>query len=126
MDHDKIAALEAAWPLPARMAWRDRFDPAHHPDAAMALRRIVEALGIPSHCYRSRCRRAKRCLTAKGDCGFVHAGWIEVEIVPKLAKALGQVSEDAGASFSPAARGNDRLRKRKRPPLRPERGAFRV
>ena len=126
MDHETIAAYEAAWPLDVRMAWRDRFDPARHPDAAAALRKIVEALGIPDHCHRARCRRARRCLTPKVDCGFVHAGWIEVEIVPKLATALGQVSADAGASVSRAARGNDRLRKRKRPPLRPERGAFRV
>ncbi len=88
MDHDEIAALEALWPIAARLQWRDRFDPVRHPDAAMALRKIVEALGIPDHCHRSRCRRARRCLTPKIDCGFIHAPWIEVELVPKLARAL--------------------------------------
>lgn len=101
MDHDAIAAYEAAYPIHVRMAWRDRFDPARHPEAAMAFRRTVEVLGIPAHCHRSRCRRAKRCLTPKVDCGFVHAAWIEVEIVPKLLAALRKQDRD-GRPFSRA------------------------
>lgn len=88
MDHERIAALEAAWPVEARMAWRDRFDPVRHPDAAAALRALVEALGIPEACHRSRCRRARRCLTPKVDCGFIHAPWIEVAVIPKLVAAM--------------------------------------
>ena len=69
--------FEDEWPMAARRAALATFDITGDDESPRAMRKLVEALGMPDVCERSRCRHARRCLTPKVDCAFLHAPWLE-------------------------------------------------
>ena len=85
LTRDSHLEFEDEWPMVhRRAALAAATDIVNDVEATDSMRLLVEVLGMPDVCERSRCRRFGRCLTPKVDCAFLHAPWLEEYVFAEM------------------------------------------
>ena len=108
---DPDPAWEALYPMADRQYRRDAVysrrdrDPKVRP-ALEGMRALMDAFGAARECLLPGCRRARRCVAPKVDCGFRHLPVLQKHVFPLLRRRYdpesgggdapsGEPSEDA-------------------------------